>query len=156
MRRGAMPAQPHASRRARAAKPARGLFHHRDTEGPEKLSLRGAHESALRATRGQLRPKIHGQGHERLHGETRLRQNSGLGAPCFPSPSLVTVYSITSSAPARRVGGTARPSARAVFRLTMSSNRVGCSTGRFAGLAPLSIVSTKPAMRRHDSSRFGP
>src|SRR5215831_20002461 len=38
-------------------------------------------------------------------------------------------YSMTSSARARIVGGTVRPSAAAVLRLTTSSNVVGCWTG---------------------------
>src|ERR1700757_129483 len=39
-------------------------------------------------------------------------------------------YSITSSAVARSVGGTSRPSALAVVRLMPRSNFLGCSTGR--------------------------
>ena len=49
-------------------------------------------------------------------------------------------HSMTSSASARIDGGTVRPSALAVLRLTTSSNRVGCWTGRSAGLAPLRIL----------------
>ena len=41
-----------------------------------------------------------------------------------------------------------RPSALAVLRLMTSSNFVGCSTGRSAGLAPLRILSTYSAARR--------
>ena len=52
------------------------------------------------------------------------------------------LYSITSSARARSVGGTVRPSAFAVLRLMTSSNLVGCSTGRSAGLAPFKMRST--------------
>src|SRR5262249_46041153 len=51
-------------------------------------------------------------------------------------------HSITSSASASSVGGTVRPSARAVLRLITNSNLVGCWTGRSAGLAPLRITST--------------
>jgi len=51
-------------------------------------------------------------------------------------------YSITSSARCRNEGGIVRPSALAVLRLTTSSNFVGCSTGKLAGLAPLRILST--------------
>src|SRR5262244_667339 len=51
-------------------------------------------------------------------------------------------YSMTSSARARIDGGIVRPSALAVFRLTTSSNVVGCWTGRSAGLAPFRILST--------------
>src|SRR4051794_40472278 len=47
------------------------------------------------------------------------------------------VHSMTSSAPASSVCGTVKPSTLAVFMLMTSSNRVGCSTGRSAGLAPL-------------------
>jgi len=49
-------------------------------------------------------------------------------------------YSITSSARCWRNQGTSRPSALAVLRLITSSNFVGCSTGRSAGLAPLRIL----------------
>src|SRR5262249_29438062 len=48
------------------------------------------------------------------------------------------LHSITSSARASTVAGTSRPSARAVLRLITSSNLVDCTTGRSAGLAPLS------------------
>src|SRR5437016_960990 len=44
--------------------------------------------------------------------------------------------------------GIVNPSALAVLRLTTSSNLVGCSTGRSAGLAPFKILSTKVAARR--------
>ena len=40
------------------------------------------------------------------------------------------------------VGGMVRPSALAVLRLITSSNLVGCCTGRSAGFAPFSILST--------------
>src|SRR6188472_1106971 len=48
-------------------------------------------------------------------------------------------HSITSSARASKVGGTVRPSALAVLRLIASRYLLACSTGRSAGLAPLSI-----------------
>jgi hypothetical protein len=47
-----------------------------------------------------------------------------------------------SSAQVRRMGGIVRRSALAVSRLMISSNFVGCSTGRSAGLAPFKILST--------------
>ena len=46
-------------------------------------------------------------------------------------------HSITSSARASSVGGTSRPSTRAVWRLMTSSNLLACTTGRSVGLAPL-------------------
>ena len=51
-------------------------------------------------------------------------------------------YWITSSARRSRDGGIVSPSALAVLRLMISSNFVGCSTGKSAGLAPLRILST--------------
>jgi hypothetical protein len=51
-------------------------------------------------------------------------------------------HSITSSARARRVGGTVRPSALAVLRLIAISNFIGCCTGSSAGFSPLRMRST--------------
>jgi hypothetical protein len=48
-------------------------------------------------------------------------------------------HSITSSARARIAGGTVRPSALAVLRLTTSLKVVGCWTGRSAGFSPFRI-----------------
>src|SRR5262249_59646847 len=45
-------------------------------------------------------------------------------------------HSITSSAATSRPGGTVRPSAFAVLRLTIVSNLVAACTGRSAGLSP--------------------
>src|SRR5262249_32424372 len=52
---------------------------------------------------------------------------------------IAPLHSITSSARARSVGGTSKPSAFAVIRLMTKSNLVGCSTGRSPGLAPRRI-----------------
>ena len=51
-------------------------------------------------------------------------------------------YSMTSSASAKSVGGILRLRVLAVLRLITSSNRVGCSTGSSAGLAPFRIRLT--------------
>src|SRR5215475_2229755 len=64
---------------------------------------------------------------------------------------LASHYSITSSARASNVGGTSKPKALAVFRLTTNSNLVPCCTGSSAGIAPLMILSTKLAERYHMS-----
>src|SRR5206468_2523715 len=63
---------------------------------------------------------------------------------------------ITSSARPSTDGGIVRPSAFAVLRLMTSSNFVGCSTGRSAGLVPLRILSTYPAARRPMSKPLAP
>src|SRR5262245_6831847 len=55
---------------------------------------------------------------------------------------LALVHSITSSARASSVGGTVRPSAFAVFRLTTNSNITACWTGRSDGFAPFRIFPT--------------
>src|SRR5215813_3246106 len=65
-------------------------------------------------------------------------------------------YSITSSARASSEGGTVRPSAFAVLRLTVKWNLIGCSTGRSLGLAPLSILSINTAARRCISTMLAP
>ena len=69
--------------------------------------------------------------------------------------SKVEHYSITSSARASSAGGMVSPSAFAVLRLMTSSNLVGCSTGKSAGLAPLRILSTYVAARRQTSKKLG-
>jgi hypothetical protein len=79
-----------------------------------------------------------------------------------PEPSslqrsnLQDFHSITSSALSRMAGGSSRPSTLAVLRLTVSSRRVGCSTGRSAGLAPLMMRSTWRAAPFTSSSISGP
>src|SRR5262249_49573178 len=55
---------------------------------------------------------------------------------------LAAFHSITSSARASSVGGTRRPRVLAVLRLMISSNFVGCWTGRSAGLSPARIRPT--------------
>ena len=57
-------------------------------------------------------------------------------------------YWITSSARCNSDCGIVSPRAFAVLRLITSSNLVGCSTGRSAGLAPFRILSTYAALRR--------
>src|SRR5262249_7507703 len=52
------------------------------------------------------------------------------------------LHSITSSARARSVGGTVRPSAFAVLRLSTKSYLIGACTGRAVGLSPLRMRST--------------
>ena len=73
----------------------------------------------------------------------------------FGHRSSAALHSITSSARARSIGGTARPSVLAVCALMTSSNLVGCSTGRSAGFAPRRILSTKSAARRKWSGKLG-
>jgi hypothetical protein len=87
--------------------------------------------SALAATR---------HAHQRL-----LQQNLPITDSCTATNDVqrvAMIYSITVSARSRNDSGIVRPRALAVFRLTTSSNLVGCSTGRSAGLPPLRILST--------------
>src|SRR5262249_32909581 len=70
------------------------------------------------------------------------RERPGDNRAAEQRDELAPLHSITSSARASSWGGTSRPSAFAVLRLITSSNFVGCSTGKSAGLAPLRILST--------------
>src|SRR5437762_1573585 len=85
-------------------------------------------------------------------GPPRQRQPVGLKAAGRSlddqSEEIAPSHSMTSSARASKTGGTVRPSAFAAVRLIISSNRVGCPTGRSAGLAPLIILSTQAAAYR--------
>ena len=78
-----------------------------------------------------LRPR-----RERPRGRRTAEQGGELATPHLRG------HSITSSARASSVGGTSRPSALAVLRLTTSSYFVGACTGRSAGLSPLRMRST--------------
>src|SRR5262245_16357374 len=69
---------------------------------------------------------------------------------------LAAPHSIALSARTKNVSEIARSSVLAVLRLTMSSNFVGCSIGRSAGLAPLRMRSTKYAARRYRLRMFTP
>src|SRR5262249_60550321 len=69
---------------------------------------------------------------------------------------LAAPHSITSSATNRMSRLIVSPTSLAAFTLMTSSNLVGRSTGKSAGFAPLSILSTYVAVRRNRSSRFAP
>src|SRR6516225_5056963 len=84
------------------------------------------------------------------------RERPGHGSATHQRDELAPPHSITSSAVARSVGGTVRPSALALFKLMASSNLTGCSTGRLAGLVPCKILCTYSAARRYKSVRLGP
>jgi hypothetical protein len=90
-------------------------------------------------------------GGSQLQGVVRKAPRHVCGPQCAPH-----TYWITSSAWKRSVGGMVRPRAFAVFRLMTSSNFMGCSTGRSAGLAPFRILSTNVAARRISSALFDP
>jgi hypothetical protein len=62
--------------------------------------------------------------------------------PEADSRSKKDCYSMTSSAAISKPGGTVKPSAFAVLRLTTVSNFVGVCTGRSAGFAPRRMRST--------------
>src|SRR6516162_3423145 len=85
-----------------------------DTDAPHPLGL-------LRARR------------ERPRRNRAAKQRNELAA---------AAHSITSSARARSVGGTVRPSAFAVLRLSTKSYLIGACTSRAVGLSPLRMRST--------------
>src|SRR6476659_2439175 len=82
-----------------------------------------------------------------------IRQQFGTQMPRGGHPPH---NSITSSATNRMSRLIVSPTVLAAFRLMTSSNLVGRSTGKSAGFAPLSILSTYVAVRRNRSSRFAP
>src|SRR5262249_49546304 len=63
-------------------------------------------------------------------------------APPKKRDELAAPHSITSSARSRIDVGNSTPISLAVLRLTISSNFVGCSTGRSTGFVPFRIFAT--------------
>src|SRR5215467_8129989 len=70
------------------------------------------------------------------------------------APNAQHCHLMTLSARYTTDCGIVRPICLAVLRLITNSNFVGCSTGRSAGLASFSILSTNAAARRNNSSSF--
>src|SRR5262245_15389012 len=69
---------------------------------------------------------------------------------------LPSFHSITSSARPSSGSGTARPSARAVLRLIISSTLVACCTGGSAGFWPLRMRPVYTPERRYESVTLPP
>src|SRR5262249_8549582 len=65
-------------------------------------------------------------------------------------------HSMTSSARAKIAGGTVRPSALAVLRLTTSSKLVDCWTGRSAGVGAVGIFPAELPRPRSGGGESGP
>jgi len=79
-------------------------------------------------------------GLSRLHTDKADAQHLVLLRPRRERPSGRAAEQCDEVATAGSVGGTSRPSARAVGRLMTNSNLLDCTTGRSAGLAPLRIL----------------
>src|SRR5205823_10567101 len=69
---------------------------------------------------------------------------------------LAAYHSITSSARKRIEVGSSMPMALAVLRLTVNSNRLGCSIGMSPTLAPLRILATCVAACRCMATKSAP
>src|SRR5262249_11173106 len=86
-----------------------------------------------------------------------LTQLSQAATFCHPRssppkpPRRVTHRHKTTEPERQQGGGIVRPRAFAVLRLIISSNFVGCSTGRSAGFAPFRILSIIEAARLYGS-----
>src|SRR5689334_1406455 len=77
-------------------------------------------------------------------GTAQCRKSQTPDPMCSAQPRM-------RSARSRSDGAIVSPRVLAVLMLMMSSNFVGSSTGSSAGVAPLKILSTKPAARRYIS-----
>jgi hypothetical protein len=65
-------------------------------------------------------------------------------------PKSREIYSISSSAMLSKPDEMVRPSALAAFMLIVSSNLVGCSTGRSAGFLPMRIWAVRVPPCRYE------
>src|SRR4029450_8668463 len=118
-----------------------------NTEGVGSLALAIASIGASVTATTAFNPELQGKGKKEHPAKPTAARRS------WPRWSS-TGYSTTWSARTSSVCGIVRPSAFAVLRLITSSNFVGRSTGRSAGLAPLRILSTNDAARRKLSTTF--
>ena len=87
-------------------------------------------------------------GHVQRNSSCRLWAISGL-----TQRSKKDRYSMTSSAAISKPGGTVKPSAFAVLRLTTVSNFVGVCTGRSAGFAPRRMRQRMPPVETNRRSQ---
>jgi hypothetical protein len=140
---------------SRTSEPSGQLLTHSGPRPKKRADVRGCSSSltVVQPRRGLAiahRPNLYG-----LDGRSETQilvalpaaARAAVIAPWAGQPggaSLVTalrkVYSITSSAVASSEFGTVIPSVFAVLRLMTSSNLVGCTTGKSAGLSPLRIL----------------
>ena len=68
---------------------------------------------------------------------------AGVPIGAVSNRSSQTIYSITSSARASKVGGTSRPSALAALKLMASPCFEGTCTGKSAGFSPLTAIDIR-------------
>jgi hypothetical protein len=110
-----------------------------------RVSLGGERRGVVSADSSQGRSRARGRPPSggilvlwlwRLPSQIFLSSEAGL------AHLLPITYWMTSSARPSSDGGIVRPRALAVLRLITSSNLVGCSMGKSAGLAPRRILST--------------
>jgi hypothetical protein len=104
-------------------------------------ALRPRAPTRTRATKATTRRFIRSPQSETRPTNSHLRSFRGRRA-AEERDEVASLHSITSSARARSVGGTSKPSCLAVLRLMRNSNVVGPSTGSSPGLVPLNILST--------------
>jgi len=120
---------------------------------PHRHEVYGAGDAAHHRAR---QPRLERHGAKDCAEYRAHTRDDGEGVQEIPCPRIHTgaFYSITWSARKRMDWGILRPRALAVLRFTISSNRVGCATGRSAGLAPFRILSTYTAAARTRSFVF--
>jgi len=88
------------------------------------------------------------------HNQRRAREmasknvKAAFARPLHLKLGVLALHSITKTACLTMESGIVTPRAFAALRFTDMSNSFGPSTGRSAVLAPLTILSTNPAVRR--------
>src|SRR5215469_9201739 len=106
---------------------------------PKSLQERGVAGECLRVVRGQASEHADAP---RTLGLLCARRERPRGRAAEKRDELAPFHSITSSARTRIPVGNSMPIALATLRLITSSNFDACSTGRSAGLVPLSTRAT--------------
>src|SRR5262249_28944158 len=99
------------------------------------------HKSGNPLARGRRRARTQESNNRHLPRLLRARRERPRGRGAEQRDELAALHSITSSARASSVGGTSRPSALAVLRLSTSWNLTGAWTGSSLGFSPLRMRS---------------
>src|SRR5262249_14371923 len=127
------------SHASRPAKPRLDVVRRRPTQLLQALLKRRRLFLSFRIASGAAHQHADAPHPRRL---LRARRKRPCSCAAEQRDEFAPLHSITSSARASNVGGTVRPSAFAVLRLSTKSYLMGACTGRAVGLSPLRMRST--------------